>query len=41
VAAPKPGIIVVHFQEKDVSGTMLFPERPAIYQMYIQVEKIP
>jgi hypothetical protein len=41
VAAPKPGIIVVHFQEKDVSGTMLFPERPAIYQMYIQVEKMP
>jgi hypothetical protein len=41
VAAPKPGIIVVHCQEKDVSGTMLYPERPAIYQMYIQVEKMP
>jgi len=41
VIAPKPGIIVIHLQEKDVTGTMAFPERPAIYQMYIQVERIP
>lgn len=41
VIAPKPGVIVVHLQEKDVTGTMAFPERPAIYQMYIQVERVP
>jgi hypothetical protein len=41
VVAPKPGIIVVHLQERDVSGTLAYPERPAIYQMFIQVERVP
>jgi hypothetical protein len=41
VIAPKPGIIVVHLQERDVNGMLALPERPAIYQMYIQVERIP
>jgi hypothetical protein len=41
VVAPKPGIIVVHLQDRDVNGTLAFPERPAIYQMFIQVERVP
>jgi hypothetical protein len=41
VIAPKPGIIVVHLQERDVNGMLALPERPAIYQMYIQVERVP
>jgi hypothetical protein len=41
VIAPKPGIIVVHFQDEGMLGTAGLPERPAIYQMYIQVERMP
>lgn len=41
VVAPKPGIIVVHFQDRGMFGTVGLPERPAIYQMYIQVERMP
>lgn len=41
VVAPKPGIIVVDFQDKDMLGAVGIPERPAIYQMYIQVERVP
>jgi hypothetical protein len=41
VVSPKPGIVVVHFQDRDVNGTLAFPERPAIYQMFIQVERMP
>jgi len=41
VIAPKPGIIVVHFQDNGLLGTAGLPERPAIYQMYIQVERMP
>jgi hypothetical protein len=41
MAAPTSGVMVVHFQDADVSGTFGFPERPAIYQMFIQVERVP
>lgn len=41
VIAPKPGIIVVDFQDSGMFGTAGLPERPAIYQMYIQVERVP
>jgi hypothetical protein len=33
--------MVLQFEDRNVSGTLAFPERPAIYQMYIQVERIP
>jgi hypothetical protein len=41
VIAPKPGVMVLQFEDRNVSGTLAFPERPAIYQMYLQVERIP
>jgi len=41
VIAPKPGIIVVDFRDKDMFGAAGLPERPAVYQMYIQVERMP
>jgi hypothetical protein len=41
VVAPKPGIIVVEFHDYSMFGTMGMPERPAIYQMYIQAERMP
>jgi hypothetical protein len=41
VAAPKPGIMVLQFQDVNLSGALAFPERPAIYQMFIQVERVP
>jgi hypothetical protein len=41
VIAPKPGVMVLQFEDRNVSGTLAFPERPAIYQMYIQVERVP
>jgi hypothetical protein len=41
VIASKPGIMVLQFEDRDISGALAFPERPAIYQMYIQVERIP
>ena len=41
MAAPKPGILVVQFEDRNLSGTLAFPERPAIYQMFIQVERVP
>jgi hypothetical protein len=41
VAAPKPGIVVIQFEDRAINGTLGFPERPAIYQMYIQVERVP
>jgi hypothetical protein len=40
MVAPKPGVIVVHFQDIGLLGTAGIPERPAIYQMYIQVERM-
>jgi hypothetical protein len=41
VLAPKPGIIVVDFQDNGMLGAVGLPERPAIYQMYLQVERVP
>ena len=41
VIAPKPGIIVVQFLDKGMNGTAGLPERPAVYEMYIQVERMP
>jgi hypothetical protein len=41
VLAPKPGILVIQFEDRGLNGTLAFPERPAIYQMYIQVEREP
>lgn len=43
VPAPKPGIIVLHFQDDrmPLQGIMLTTERPAMYQMLIQVERMP
>jgi hypothetical protein len=41
MVSPKPGVMVIQFQDKDVSGAPNFPERPAIYQMFIQVERVP
>jgi len=41
VLAPKPGILVLHFQDATGVAGVVFPERPAIYQMYIQVERVP
>ncbi|MBK6598037.1 MAG: hypothetical protein IPG25_09190 [Proteobacteria bacterium] len=41
VIAPKPGVMVLQFEDRNISGTLAFPERPAIYQMFIQVERIP
>jgi hypothetical protein len=41
MVSPKPGVVVVQFQDRDVNGTLAFPERPAIYQMFIQVERVP
>ncbi len=41
VASPLPGVIPVQLQDVNLSGTLAFPERPAIYQMFIQVERIP
>jgi len=41
VVSPTPGIVVIQFQDRDINGTLAFPERPAIYQMYIQVERVP
>jgi hypothetical protein len=41
VAAPKPGILVIQFEDRNVQGGLGFPERPAIYQMFIQVERLP
>ena len=41
MAAPKSGILVVQFEDKNLNGTLGFPERPAIYQMFIQVERVP
>ena len=39
--APKPGVMMLQFEDRNVSGMLAFPERPAIYQMYIQVERVP
>jgi hypothetical protein len=41
VIAPKPGIMVIQFEDQGLNGTLAFPERPAIYQMFIQVERVP
>jgi len=38
--APKPGILVLHFQD-GLLPNILGVARPAIYQMFIQVERIP
>ncbi|MEO8016857.1 MAG: hypothetical protein ABI769_03510 [Pseudomonadota bacterium] len=32
---------VANGKDRNISGALAFPERPAIYQMYIQVERIP
>jgi len=41
VTALKPGIIVVQFEDKNLPGfTGIISERPAIYQMFIQVERV-
>jgi hypothetical protein len=39
--ANKPGIIVLQFEDRSVVGAFAFPERPAIYQMFLQVERVP
>ncbi len=41
VAAPVAGVIAVQFQDRSVTGAYFFPERPAIYQMFVQVERVP
>ena len=41
MAAPKPGILVVQFEDHNIQGGLGFPDRPAIYQMFIQVERLP
>jgi hypothetical protein len=40
VVAPKPGTIVLTFQDAGMPGLPLV-ERPALYQMFIQVERVP
>lgn len=39
--APKPGVLVIQFEDHDMPGTLGIPERPAIYQMFVQVERVP
>ena len=39
--ASKPGVLVIQFEDRNMPGLLLFPERPAIYQMFIQVERVP
>ncbi len=43
VPAPKPGVLVLHFRDDrmPLQGVMLSTERPAIYEMFIQVERMP
>lgn len=41
VAAPLPGIMVIQFEDRNMPGFLAIPERPAIYQMFIQVERMP
>lgn len=41
VLAPKPGVIMIEFNDGILPGFLGFPERPAMYQMFIQVERIP
>ncbi|MBA2626506.1 MAG: hypothetical protein H0U85_00685 [Gemmatimonadales bacterium] len=38
--APKPGILMVHMQDGPMAG-VLTPDRPAIYELFIQVERVP
>ncbi len=39
--ATKPGIIVLDLQDGVVFGFLGFPQRPAKYQLFIQVERMP
>lgn len=41
VVAPRPGLIYLQFQDGPNLSSTFPPERPAIYQMYIQVERMP
>lgn len=40
-AAPLPGILMIEFLDDYIPGSLGFPERPALYHMYIQVERVP
>jgi hypothetical protein len=40
VLAPKPGIMVIQFQD-GILPDFLGPVRPAVYQMFLQVERVP
>lgn len=39
--ATKPGIIVLDLQDGVIPGFLGFPQRPAKYQLFIQVERMP
>jgi hypothetical protein len=41
MSAPKPGVLVIQFEDRNMPGLLIFPERPAIYQMFLQVERVP
>lgn len=39
--APLPGILVVAFEDRNMPSVHIVNERPAMYQMFIQVERLP
>jgi len=41
VPAPTRGVMMVTFYDDEIPGFLGFPEPPAYYQMFIQVERVP
>jgi hypothetical protein len=39
--APTPGILMIQFEDSRMPGILGIPERPAIYQMFVLVERVP